>query len=264
MGDAESWDLDEEQVLIDMEVLMSRAALARARARAARDEGAIRRWMARQQYAFALYASARALVLRRRMDARPVFLLGPPQPRHTLYAVGETPVVLLVDDHADSVQGYDEYLALCGLRMESASTGEQALGRLNELAPDVVVMDIGLPGLTGWEAVEKIRSHASTAEIPIIAFSGYAEATDRQRAEDLGCDAFLAKPCPPAKLAAAIGRVLARRWGGDVAAKSEHARLVDRTRGLVEGLARGSADPARHCAELGRALAELKALASQA
>jgi two-component system, OmpR family, phosphate regulon response regulator PhoB len=110
-------------------------------------------------------------------------------------------LVLVVDDHADTREGYEAYLRFIGARVATASSAEDAIKLARDLTPDVIVMDGKLPGMSGPEAVEILRADTQTQSIPIISVSGH-HGGDKQ------CDRSLMKPCTPDELAAAIRDVL--------------------------------------------------------
>ena len=113
-------------------------------------------------------------------------------------------LVLVVDDFEDSRAMYAEYLQYQGFRVAEASDGEEALARARELRPDVIVMDLSLPVMDGWEATRQLKASLDTRDVVIIALSGFAESTHASRALEAGCDEFLGKPCPPELLVAKI------------------------------------------------------------
>lgn len=104
-------------------------------------------------------------------------------------------MVLVVDDDVVARTIYGTYLRAMGCRVVSAIDGMLAVEMAIQHLPDVIVMDLVMPRLDGWEAARRIRERPDTMHIPIIALS--AEATSRDRAHVAGCDAFLAKPCLP-------------------------------------------------------------------
>ncbi len=118
------------------------------------------------------------------------------------------PVVLIVDDDADARGLYTAYLELEGFRPEVASDGLEAVQRAMELQPVVIVMDLSMPRLNGWEATRQLKSGPGTLTIPIIALSGHALPHHRSLALAAGCEEFLTKPCLPSELLAAIRKVL--------------------------------------------------------
>jgi two-component system cell cycle response regulator DivK len=109
-------------------------------------------------------------------------------------------LVLLVEDHEDTRDAMLMYLKVHGMTVESAVTGLQAISMAIRLLPDVVVMDLGLPGMDGWEAARSLKGDARTSHIPIVALSAHALVADEERAREVGCAAFLRKPCLPSNL----------------------------------------------------------------
>ena len=119
-------------------------------------------------------------------------------------AAGSTPLVLVVDDFEDNRAMYVEYLQFQGFRVAEAVNGADAVARTKELLPDVVVMDLSLPVMDGWEATRRLKADPRTARIRVIALTGHAEASHAKKALDAGCDDFVAKPCLPENLLAKI------------------------------------------------------------
>jgi len=76
--------------------------------------------------------------------------------------------------------------------------------------PDVIVMDLALPGMDGWEASRRLKADPGTADIPIIALTAFAMRGDEERAREAGCDAYLSKPCRPQAIRDAVQRFLER------------------------------------------------------
>lgn len=111
-----------------------------------------------------------------------------------------SPLVLVVDDFEDNRAMYAEYLAYSGYSVEQAADGEEALKLAQNLLPDIVVMDLSLPVMDGWEATRRLKADERTRRIPVIALTGHALASHSRGAREAGCDAFLAKPCLPEKL----------------------------------------------------------------
>lgn len=116
----------------------------------------------------------------------------------------EPPLVLVVDDFEDNRVMYAEYLQFNGLRVAEAVNGEEAVRRTKELRPSVVVMDLSLPVMDGWEATRRIKADPATANIRVIALTGHAEPAHAKKALDAGCDDFVPKPCLPADLLAKV------------------------------------------------------------
>jgi CheY-like chemotaxis protein len=115
-------------------------------------------------------------------------------------AAGDAPLILVVDDFEDNRAMYVEYLQFQGFRVAEAVNGEEAVARTLALSPTVVVMDLSLPVMDGWEATRRIKADPKTAGIRVIALTGHAEPAHAKKALDAGCDDFVAKPCLPEDL----------------------------------------------------------------
>jgi two-component system, cell cycle response regulator DivK len=123
-------------------------------------------------------------------------------------ALAPKPLVLIVDDFQDNREMFAEFLSFSGFRVVEASNGHEAVERALELLPDVVLMDLSLPGLDGWEATRIIRKDPRAQQMKILALSGHALAGHTKEAIDAGCDGFITKPCLPEALVSEIHRVL--------------------------------------------------------
>jgi CheY-like chemotaxis protein len=121
------------------------------------------------------------------------------------------PHILLVDDFADNREMYAEYLVFSGFRVSEAVDGHEALRKAGELLPDLIVMDLSLPGLDGWEATRRLKASASTRSIPVVALTGHALEGHAQSARAAGCDGFIIKPCEPEALLQEIRKILRER-----------------------------------------------------
>lgn len=119
------------------------------------------------------------------------------------------PLVLVVDDFADNREMYSEYLSFSGYDVIEARNGKEALEAAQERLPDIIIMDLSLPVMDGWEATRRLKADARTRQIPVVALTGHALAGHSTGAREAGCDAFLAKPCLPDQLVAEIRRMLA-------------------------------------------------------
>jgi PAS domain S-box-containing protein len=115
--------------------------------------------------------------------------------REHAHAAGRT--VLVVDDNVDAAESLCDVVAFLGHEVEAVHDGRAALARVRERHPDVVLCDIGLPGMDGYEVARAIRADASLAGIRLVAVSGYAQPEDRARASSAGFDAHVAKPADP-------------------------------------------------------------------
>jgi two-component system, cell cycle response regulator DivK len=118
------------------------------------------------------------------------------------------PMVLIVDDAPDNRDIYNDFLTFSGYRVAEATNGEEAVELATELLPDVILMDLSLPGMDGWEATRRIKKNDRTKHIPIVALTGHALEGHEKGAKDAGCDGFIAKPCPPDVLEAELRRML--------------------------------------------------------
>ena len=83
-------------------------------------------------------------------------------------------LVLLVEDTLDTLEAFSHFLRGAGFRVETATDGRQAVDKTRALLPDVVVMDLALPELDGWEATHRIKSDPLTRHVPVVAFTGHA------------------------------------------------------------------------------------------
>jgi len=122
--------------------------------------------------------------------------------------IREQPLVLVVEDYQDAREMYTAYLQFSGFDVAEAGNGLEAVEKAQELLPDIVLMDLALPRMDGWEATRRLKSDARTRHIPIVALTGHALAGHAEGAREAGCDAFVTKPCLPDALVAEIKRLL--------------------------------------------------------
>ena len=118
------------------------------------------------------------------------------------------PRILLVDDYSEVREMFSEYLQVHGFDVVEATNGIEALQRTLEVAPDVILMDLSLPLMDGWEATRRLKSDPRTAAIPVVAFTSHALAGAARGALNAGCEAFVTKPCLPEDLVKELRRVL--------------------------------------------------------
>lgn len=135
-----------------------------------------------------------------------MFALSLADPQHL-------PRILIVEDHVDTRQMYAEYFQ-GQFTVLQAGDGRQALELMHAHRPDVVITDLSLPGIDGFELVALIRKDAALSDIPIICVSGYGGHAHDERARDAGCDRILQKPCMPDELAEAAVELLRDRSVG--------------------------------------------------
>lgn len=118
------------------------------------------------------------------------------------------PLVLIVEDQPDLRRLYAEELTLSGFDVIQAENGADAIARTSSHTPDVVLMDLSLPVVDGWEATRRIKKDLRTAHIPIVALTAHDGSGELERATSAGCDWFVPKPCPPHALIMEVRRVL--------------------------------------------------------
>ena len=117
-------------------------------------------------------------------------------------------LVLVVDDYQDAREMCCEYLSYCGFRVAEARNGLEAIEKATQLLPDLILMDLSLPGMDGWEATRRLKADDKTKKIPVVALTGHALAGHSEGAKAAGCDAFITKPCMPDALVAEVKRML--------------------------------------------------------
>jgi two-component system cell cycle response regulator DivK len=121
---------------------------------------------------------------------------------------GPPATVLIVDHAADAQSLYGEYLEFCGFRVLSAADGSKGMEIAHLHAPDIILMDVGLPRVNGWDAIRQFRSDPQTRHIPVVAVSAYGSGDEPTRAREAGADVCLTKPCVPSQVARAISALL--------------------------------------------------------
>jgi CheY-like chemotaxis protein len=136
------------------------------------------------------------------------------------------PLVLVVEDYQDAREMYAAYLQFSGYRVAEATNGLEAIEKTVELLPDIILMDLALPRMDGWEATRRLKLDERTRHIPIVALTGHALAGHAEGARQAGCDSFVTKPCLPDALVAEIQRMLGTRAAD--AGAAEPARLPGR------------------------------------
>lgn len=120
----------------------------------------------------------------------------------------DAPYVLIVEDDPTNRMLATRILGAAGITFAEAVDGEQALVLLEQRRPDLILMDLSLPGIDGWEVARRVRSHPELETVPILAVSAHAMTGDREKALAAGCDDYLTKPYRPAHLIAAVNRIL--------------------------------------------------------
>jgi CheY-like chemotaxis protein len=118
------------------------------------------------------------------------------------------PLVLVVEDYPDAREMYAAYLQFSGFEVAEATNGIEAVEMAETLMPDIILMDLALPRMDGWEATRRLKANDRTRHIPVVALTGHALAGHAEGARQAGCDAFVTKPCLPDALVAEIKRLL--------------------------------------------------------
>ncbi len=117
-----------------------------------------------------------------------------------------TKTILIVEDNEDNLVVYRTILEHVGYEVIEARDGEEGISRANEEHPDLILMDISIPKIDGWEATRRLKSEEATREIPIIALTAHALEEDREKALRVGCDGYLAKPVEPRRVVEEVQR----------------------------------------------------------
>ncbi len=114
--------------------------------------------------------------------------------------------VLLVEDNEDNLAVYRTILDHVGYNVLEARDGEEGVTRAREEHPDLILMDISIPKIDGWEATRRLKADQATRDIPILALTAHALEEDRERAIAAGCDGYLAKPVEPRRVVEEVQR----------------------------------------------------------
>ena len=131
------------------------------------------------------------------------------------------PIVLLVEDDQDGRRLYADWLTEAGFLVDQAHNGLQALERAFDTRPNVVVTDLNIPGIDGFELTRRLKQDPRTCDVPVLAVTGYEPfASDPGRALRAGCDAVLPKPCSPDDLEAAIRSLIQGMLPSDVTSRT--------------------------------------------
>ena len=115
--------------------------------------------------------------------------------------------IVVVEDNEDSREILCELLELSGLKCRAAECGPAALQLLEQKRPDLMLIDLGLPGMDGFELARTVRSHPRGADICLIALTGYGQPSDREDSRAAGFDAHLVKPVHPDQLLALLSKL---------------------------------------------------------
>jgi CheY-like chemotaxis protein len=117
--------------------------------------------------------------------------------------------VLIIEDNFDNIFIYRTLLEHRGFTVMTATDGKTGLHMAKAEQPDLVLMDVSMPGVDGWQATSALKADKETASIPVIILTAHALAADRLHAEEVGADGYIAKPAEPMQVLSAVERTLA-------------------------------------------------------
>jgi two-component system, cell cycle response regulator DivK len=120
----------------------------------------------------------------------------------------EKALILIVDDFEANRELNSFILSSEGFRVDSATDGQEALHKTLHLLPDLIILDLSLPDMSGWDVVRRLKSDDKTKQIPIIVLTGYSI---EHLESEVGCERVLIKPCLPDKIVAEVAAVLGNR-----------------------------------------------------
>jgi CheY-like chemotaxis protein len=121
--------------------------------------------------------------------------------------------LLLVDDYPDALEMWSYFLRSSGYHVMTARTGLEAIERAEGGDPDLILLDLQLPEMSGLDAARRLRASQKTAHIPLIAVTGFSQAREHDAAREAGFIAVMVKPCDPVGLLAEVERVLGTTKG---------------------------------------------------
>ena len=121
------------------------------------------------------------------------------------------PKILLIEDNEMNRDMLSRRLARKGYRVVMAIDGIHGLAAAREEAPDLILMDMNLPGIDGWEATRRLKAQDATRHVPVIALTAHAMVSDRQKALEAGCDDYETKPVEFQRLVSKIQAILERQ-----------------------------------------------------
>lgn len=119
--------------------------------------------------------------------------------------------ILIVDDNLQNLELLEAYLELPGVRTRRATNGEEALQRVAEERPDLMLLDVMMPRMSGFEVCSKLKSDPATRDIAVIMVTALSEESDQERGKDCGTDDFVTQPVSRKDLLDRIARLLSAR-----------------------------------------------------
>ena len=117
--------------------------------------------------------------------------------------------VLIIEDNFDNLFIYKTLLEHRGFTVMTATDGKTGLHMAKEEQPDLILMDVSMPGVDGWQATSALKADKSTSSIPIIILTAHALAADQKHADEVGADGYIPKPAEPMQVLTAVERTLA-------------------------------------------------------
>lgn len=119
----------------------------------------------------------------------------------------ERQTVLIVEDDDDSRFVYGAILRSAGFDVVTATSGNEGLRIARARRPRAILMDVSIPGMDGWSVTEELKNDPETSEITVVIITAHAFPEDLRRAESVGCDGFLTKPCEPRQVLEEVRRL---------------------------------------------------------
>ena len=124
--------------------------------------------------------------------------------------MADAPTVLLVEDNDDNLRIYSTILTYAGYHVLEATDGESGLATARSGQPDLILMDVSIPKIDGWEVTRILKADPATSSIPVVALTAHALASDRERAVQIGFDGYIPKPAEPRLVLAEVERRLGK------------------------------------------------------
>jgi CheY-like chemotaxis protein len=121
------------------------------------------------------------------------------------------PLILIVEDNGFDADMLSRRLARKGYAVTVADNGETGIAMAKTKHPDLIIMDMGLPVIDGWEATRRLKASQDTAAIPVVALTAHAMTEDRQKCLDAGCDGYEPKPLEFGRLLACMEQLLKKK-----------------------------------------------------
>ena len=142
------------------------------------------------------------------------------------------PRILIVDDNPQNVELFEEHLSDGNYELRTAYDGEQALQVVRAWQPDLVLLDIMMPRISGFEVCKRLRANPATRDVAVLMITALDQVSDVERAVEAGTDDFLSKPINKAELLKRVRALLESR---------RHPRELDRALAYIEGVQKGDA-----------------------